>query len=72
MLNKRKYTSITFAKNIARPLKYRMVKGDFKSYYYWLQRQGIEWTAINVYDRQTKQFVLQLTPSNYWYKLEKL
>jgi len=49
-----------------------MVTRDFRSFYYWLQRNGYQWTAINVYDRYTGHFITQLRMNSYWFKIEKL
>lgn len=71
LLRKRKYTSITFSIN-HNPLKLRMVKQDFRSFYYWLLKNNYDWTAINVYDRHSKVFIVQLTQKNYWFKINSL
>lgn len=70
-VNQVKYTSITFSLNM-QPLKLRQVSRDFRSFYYWLERKQYHWTAINVYDRTTHQFIVQLTPQNYWIKIKEL
>lgn len=66
-----KYTSITFFTNRS-PMRLRMVTRDFRSFFYWLSRYNYNWTAINVYDRNTKDFICQLTPMNYWERIKYL
>lgn len=68
---KRKYISIVFFEN-RYPMRLHMVTRDFRSFYYWLQKNGYLWTAINVYDKRTSLFITQLTMSNYWNKINTL
>ena len=71
----RKYWVIVFATNTD-ALKYRFESKSFRSFYYWLQRNGIDWTAINVYHRlpnsQRGAFVVQLNPRNYYNQIQYL
>jgi len=67
----RKYTSIIFFENRP-PMRLRMVTRDFRSFWYWLERNRYRWTAINVYDRNTSGFVTQLNRVNYWNKIKNL
>lgn len=71
MIIQRKYNTITFFEDRT-PIKLRMVTRDFRSFWYWLERKGYKWTSINVYDRATKEFKLQLNKLNYWNKIEGL
>ncbi len=69
---KRKYTVICFSKN-KHPLKLRLVSRDFRSLFYWLVKNGYDWTAINVYDRYAHEFIIQLKNSPYyWTQIESL
>lgn len=71
-----KYWAIIFVVNRPIPLKYRMISKDFRSLYYWLQKNGYQWTAINVYERLPHSgrgpFIMQLTNNNYWSKIKYL
>lgn len=67
----RKYISIIFI-NGRTPIKLRMIKRDFRSLWYWLERNSYDWTAINIYDKSSNLFVLQLKKSNYWTKINQL
>lgn len=67
----RKYISIIFI-NGRNPIRLRMIKRDFRSLWYWLERSRYDWTAINVYDKNTHAFVIQLRMNNYWTKIQSL
>lgn len=66
-----KYISITFFEDRP-PMRLRMVKRDFRSFFYWLNNRGYRWTAINVYDKHTTRFITQLKQHNFWNKLNLL
>lgn len=64
----KKYISIVFFEDRT-PMRLHMVTRDFRSFFFWLQRNNYKWTAINVYNKHTTQFITQLRPNNYWNKL---
>lgn len=73
---KRRYWTICFVENKQTPIKLRMTNKDFKAYYYWLERNYPQWSAINIYQRAANggrgAFVIQLRKNNYWYNLKNL
>ncbi|NDV46022.1 hypothetical protein D0T49_03075 [Paludibacter sp. 221] len=58
-MKKREYTCICFAANKGGALKYRRVTNVYNLFKNMLSA-GYQLTAINVYDKQTKQFLKQL------------
>lgn len=72
---RRKYWVIVFFENRS-PMKLRFESKSFKSFYYWLGKQGLHWTSINVYERLPNSgsgdFIVQLTSNNYWTEIKYL
>lgn len=70
-----KYICITFLSELhplfnSKNIRLHQTNKDLKSWFYRLNRVGAFWTAINVYNKGN--FVIQLTPSNFWNKINVL
>jgi len=67
-----KYIAITFVQGKITPIRLNVQKKGLKSFYYWLERNYPQWTAINIYNKYTTEFVVQLRKDNYFNKIQSL